>query len=70
MTRLTTQERVARYDALITDIESAIEKYPQTYSDKIYDAVTIDEGIAEVEQVGIRKGLELAIGIIKKESGG
>ena len=70
MTRLTTQERVARYDALIADIESTIEKYPQTYSDKIYDAVTIDEGIAEVEQVGIRKGLELAVVIIKARSGG
>lgn len=49
-------------------ISNIMNKYPKTYSDKVYDAVTIFEGIEEVEQVGIRKGLEMAINIIKAES--
>ena len=40
---------------------------PKTFSDKIYDAVTIYEGIEEVENVGIRKGLEQAISIIETD---
>ena len=49
-------------------ISNVISKFPKTYSDKIYDASTIDEGIEEIERVGIRKGLELAITLIKAES--
>jgi len=52
-------------DKICLNISNAIKKYPKTYSDKIYDAVTVYEGIGEVEQVGIRKGLELAIDLIK-----
>lgn len=70
MARLTTQEKAARYDALIAAIEHTIEKYPKTFSNKIYDAVTVYEGIEEVKNVGIRRGLELAISIIKAESEG
>lgn len=70
MARLTTQEKAARYDALIAAIEYTIEKYPKTFSNKIYDAVTVYEGIEEVKNVGIRRGLELAISIIKAKSEG
>lgn len=52
-------------DFICLNVSNAIKKYPKTYSDKIYDAVTFEQGIVEVTQVGIRKGLELAIGIIK-----
>lgn len=52
-------------DFICLDISNAIKKYPQTYSGKVYDAVTIYEGVEEIENVGIRKGLELAIELIK-----
>lgn len=55
-------------DFLCCELSNVMMQYPETFSDKIYDAVTIYEGIEEVKQVGIRKGLELAISIIKAES--
>lgn len=55
-------------DFICCKLSNIMMQYPETYSDKIYDAVTIYEGIEEVSQVGIRKGLELAISIIKAES--
>lgn len=54
-------------EALIEKLEDILKYYPKTYSDKIYDAVTIYEGIGEVERVGVRRGLEIAIDIIKAE---
>lgn len=52
-------------DKICLKISNVAKTYPQTHSDKIYDAVTLDEGIEEVRQVGIRKGLEFAIDLIK-----
>ncbi len=49
---------------IIKTLKAAAKGYPKTYSDKVYDAVTIDEGIMEVERFGIREGLELAIKLI------
>ncbi|MBE6035619.1 MAG: hypothetical protein E7222_13120 [Clostridiales bacterium] len=52
---------------LVNRISEAAKTYPKTYSNKIYDAVTIDEGIGEVLDTGIRKGLEMAILIIEAD---
>ena len=59
------EENQRKNKKLVNKISDVAKKYPKTYSDKIYDAVTFEEGIAEVTQVGIRKGLELAINLIK-----
>ena len=48
-------------DGICCKISNVMMRYPKTYSDKIYDAVTIHEGIEEVHQAGIRQGLKLAI---------
>jgi len=53
---------------LISKIRDYAKHYPQEYSDKIYDAVTIYKGIEEVNNCGIRKGLELAISIIDADA--
>lgn len=53
---------------LIHKIRDCAKNYPQDYSDKVYDAVTIYEGIEEVHSCGIRKGLELAISIIEADN--
>ena len=53
---------------IIKKLKDARNKYPTTQGDKIYDAVTIDEGIAEVENFGIGKGLEMAITIIEADN--
>lgn len=60
--------KIKDVDKICCEISNAIMQYPETYSDKIYDACTIYEGIEEVKQVGIRRGLELAISIIKSKS--
>ena len=52
---------------LIRKIRDCAKNYPKDYSDKIYDAVTIYEGIEEVHSCGIRKGLELAVSIIETD---
>ena len=54
-------------ERVIRKLKDTRNEYPTTYSDKIYDAVTIDEGIDEIERVGIRKGLEIAILIITED---
>ena len=54
-------------EKLVNRITNIAKTYPKTYSDKVYDAATIFEGIGEIENVGIRKGLELAASIIEKE---
>ena len=55
-------------EEIIKKLKDVRNEYPTTYSDKIYDAVTIDEGIAEVTDFGIGKGLEMAILIIEANS--
>lgn len=57
-----------RNKKLVEKISNIAKTYPKTYSDKVYDAATIDEGIEEVERTGIRRGLEMAISIMKKEN--
>lgn len=56
-------------EEIIRKLKDARNKYPTTYSSKVYDAVTIDEGIAEVTDFGIGKGLEMAILIIEANKG-
>ena len=56
-------------EEIIKKLKDVRNEYPTTYSDKVYDAVTIDEGIVEVTEVGIRKGLEMAILIIEASKG-
>lgn len=53
---------------LISKIRDCAKNYPQDYSDKVYDAVTIYEGIEEVHSCGVRNGLERAISIIEADS--
>ena len=58
------EENRGRNERLVNKISNVAKMYPKTFSDKIYDAVTIYEGIEEVKQAGIRRGLEKAISII------
>lgn len=62
-----TAKREKTIEEIIRKLKNARDEYPTTYSDKVYDAVTIDEGIEEVGRTGIRKGLEMAILIIEAE---
>lgn len=64
-----TAKRKRSIEEIIEKIKDVRDKYPTEYSDKVYDAVTIDEGIAEVSEVGIGKGLEMAILIIEADGG-
>lgn len=54
---------------LIERLTKCAESFPNDFSEKIYDAATIYEGIQEVSSAGTRKGLEMAIGIIKTYCG-
>ena len=63
------QESVLDKEEIIKKLKDARSQYPTTVGDKIYDAVTIDEGISEVIDFGMGKGLEMAILIIEADKG-
>ena len=52
-------------EQMLAELADKASKLPDQYSDKVYDIATIEEGIYEVLQVGVRSGIEQAMLVIE-----
>ena len=52
---------------IIKKLENELEQLPKTVSDKVYDAVTVYEGIQEISDYGKRLGIEACLMLLKEK---